>query len=133
MAFKYTSSNEEPKPFHVEPGNYDVVVIEAVETMSKGTGAEMIRLNLEVEGHKCRLFDYLIAGDSSAWKVDAFRRSIGERVVEGVEVVIDPATLVGRRGRARLKTEEFNGKVSNKVESWLPPATPTARTDYEPF
>lgn len=123
MAFKYTSSNQESKSFHVEPGDYDVTVIEAVETISKSSGADMIKLNLEVDGHSCRLFDYLIAAESSAWKIDSFRRSIGDKVVEGEEVELSASTLIGRRGRARLKTEEFNGKTNNKVDLWLEPST----------
>jgi hypothetical protein len=123
MAFKYTSSNQESKSFHVEPGDYDVTVIEAVETISKSSGADMIKLNLEVDGHGCRLFDYLIASESTAWKIDAFRRSIGDNVVEGEEVELSASTLIGRRGRARLKTEEFNGKTNNKVDLWLEPST----------
>jgi hypothetical protein len=143
MAFKYTSSNQEPKSFHVEPGDYDVTVIEAVETISKSSGADMIKLNLEVDGHSCRLFDYLIAAESSAWKIDAFRRSIGDNVVECEEVELSASALVGRRGRARLKTEEYNGKINNKVDLWLEPAAKaepakttnpqTEGDDNEPF
>jgi len=143
MSFKYTSSNQESKSFHVEPGDYNVTVIEAVETISKSSGADMIKLNLEVDGHGCRLFDYLIAAENSAWKIDAFRRSIGDTVVEGEEVELSASALIGRRGRARLKTEEYNGKINNKVDLWLESttkadaATPTAaqpeEEDNEPF
>ena len=48
---KYTSSNQESRDFYVQPGDYDVRVIDAVETVSKNSGAEMIKLTLEVEGH----------------------------------------------------------------------------------
>jgi hypothetical protein len=143
MAFKYTSSNQDSKSFHVEPGDYDVTVIEALETISKSSGTDMIKLNLEVDGHGCRLFDYLIAAESSAWKIDAFRRSIGDKVVEGEEVELSASTLIGRRARARLKTEEFNGKINNKVDLWLErsakavstsPATAQPKEDSnEPF
>jgi hypothetical protein len=79
----------------------------------------MIKLHLEVEGHGCRLFDYLVASESSAWKLDTFRKAIGEAVVEGEEVELHAARLVGRRGYARLKVETYQGKDSNKVEFWL--------------
>lgn len=62
---KYFSSNESPRDFHVKPGDYDVRIIDAVETVSKTSGAEMIKLTLEVEGHGCRLYDYLIASASN--------------------------------------------------------------------
>lgn len=101
-----------------------MTIIEAVETISKSSGADMIKLNLEVDGHGCRVFDYLIASESTAWKIDAFRRSIGDEVIEEEEVEISASTLVGRRGRARLKVEEFNGKINNKVDLWLEPSAP---------
>ena len=117
---KYISQNQESnKTFFVQPGDYDVTIIDATEAVSKNTGAEMIKLNLEVDGHGCRLFDYLIASETTFWKVDAFRKAIGDDVVEGEEVEIIAQSLIGRRGRVRLKTEEYNGKTNNKVELWL--------------
>lgn len=138
---KYFSSNESPRDFHVKPGDYDVRIIDAVETVSKTSGAEMIKLTLEVEGHGCRLYDYLIASESTAWKIDTFRRAIGETVHEEVEVEIVARDLVGKKARARLKTEEYNGKLNNKVDAWLEPAKPASKpaapaqeeNDNEPF
>lgn len=139
---KYTSSNQEPREFHVQPGEYDLRVIDAVETVSKTSGAEMIKLTLEVEGHGCRLFDYLIASESTAWKIDSFRRALGENVEEEIEVEISARDLIGKTARARLKTEEYNGKLNNKVDAWLEsagatskPTAPAAeeKDDNEPF
>jgi hypothetical protein len=121
---KYVSKNADNLPRVVKAGEYLLTVIEAIETVSKNSGDEMIKLHLEVEGHGCRLFDYLVASESSAWKLDTFRKAIGEAVVEGEEVELHAARLVGRRGYARLKVETYQGKDSNKVEFWLtdPPA-----------
>lgn len=118
---KYISSTNEQRAFFVPEGEYTVRIIEAVETISKGSGAEMIKLNLEVEDHGCRLFDYLIASETTAWKVDAFRRALGETVTPGVPVEIHPQELINKTARARLKTEEYNGKTSNKIDAWLEP------------
>lgn len=119
---KYFSTNDSPRDFYVKPGDYVLRIIDAVETVSKNSGAEMIKLTLEVEGHGCRLYDYLIASAATVWKIDAFRRAIGETIHEEVEVEIVPRDLIGRTGRARLKTEEYSGKLSNKVDAWLEPA-----------
>lgn len=138
---KYTSSNNESRDFHVQAGDYDVRIIDAIETVSKNSGAEMIKLTLEVEGRGCRLYDYLIASESTAWKIDTFRRSLGDAVEEEEEVEIVAQDLIGKTARARLKTEDYNGKTNNKVDAWLEPEVNASNTaakaeeedDNEPF
>lgn len=123
---KYVSKNAENLPRIVKAGDYLLTVIEAVEAVSKNSGEDMIKLALEVEGHGCRLFDYLVASESSAWKIDTFRKAIGDAVVEGEEVELHASKLVGRRGYARLKVETYNGKDSNKVDFWITDRKPAA-------
>jgi hypothetical protein len=122
---KYVSKNADNLPRIVKAGDYLVTVIEAVEAVSKNSGDDMIKLTLEVEGHGCRLFDYLVASESSAWKIDTFRKAIGDTVVEGEEVELHASKLVGRRGYARLKVESYNGKDSNKVDFWITDRKPS--------
>jgi hypothetical protein len=121
---KYTSSNEAPKSYHLPAGDYSVTIVEASETVSRSTGADMIKLTLDAEapdGATAKVFDYLVASASSAWKIDAFRRALGHEVVQGEPVELAAEDLVGRTLRARLKVEEFNGRANNKVEAWLAP------------
>ena len=141
---KYISQNADNLPRFVPNGDYLVTVIEASETFSKA-GDEMIKLKLEVEEHGVRLYDYLVATESSFWKIDTFRKAIGEAVVEGEEVELSASDLEGRQGYVRLKVEEYQGKKNNKVELWLtdralkaplkrnPPATAQPEDDNEPF
>ena len=136
---KYTSQNADNLPRFVPNGDYLVTVIEASETMSKA-GDEMIKLKLEVEGHGVHLYDYLVATEASFWKIDTFRKAIGDRVVEGEEVELSAAALEGRQGHARLRIEEYQGKKSNKVELWItdrvstatPKTTPPAPAQAQP-
>ena len=122
---KYTSSNEAPKSYHLPAGDYPVTIVEASETVSRSTGADMIKLTLDAESpdgtQSTKVFDYLVASASSAWKIDAFRRALGYEVVQGEPVELAAEDLVGRTLRARLKVEEFNGRANNKVEAWLAP------------
>ena len=121
---KYTPSDQPEKSFFVPAGDYPVTIVEASETVSRSSGADMIKLTLEVEapdGSSVTLFDYLVATPSSAWKIDAFRRALGQQVIKGEAVELAAEDLVGRTLRARLKVESFEGKQNNKVEAWLAP------------
>lgn len=140
---KYVSQNADNFVPYVPPGDYAVTIVEATETVSQA-GSEMIKLRLEVEGHGTHLFDYLVATESSFWKIDTFRRSIGEKVIEGEEVELCAEKLEGRQGYARLRVEDYQNKKNNKVELWLtrpggeePQASvepsPTKGDDNEPF
>ena len=128
---KYTSQNADNLPRFVPNGDYLVTVIEASETLSKA-GDDMIKLKLEVEGHGVHLYDYLVATESSFWKIDTFRKAIGDRVVEGEEVELTAAALEGRQGHARLRIEEYQGKKNNKVELWITDRVPTATAKTTP-
>jgi|AACY02.16.fsa_nt_gi Protein of unknown function (DUF669). len=111
---------QKPRPTHVVEGNYEVTIVDAVETVSKSTGNDMIRLQLEVAEHGVILFDYLVAAPKSEWKINAFRRALGETVTPGETVEIDAAKLVGRKLPAKLRVEEYQGRTSNKIDAWLP-------------
>ena len=115
----YTSSAPTERPDHVEPGDHQVEVIDAVESVSKG-GHDMIELKLRT-GAGSHLYDFLVFVPNAFWKIDAFRAATGETVVPGEDVEITPDDLVGRTATARLAVEEFNGRKRNKVAAWLQP------------
>lgn len=143
----YTASTPTERPDFVDPGDYQVEVIDAVETVSK-TGHEMIELKLKTQLGSY-LYDFLVFIPNAFWKIDSFRAATGEEVSPEEEVEITGDDLIGRTGKARLSVEEYNGKKRNKVIAWLPtkpgetpapkstakPATQTrsTRNDNEPF
>jgi hypothetical protein len=125
----YTASTPTERPDFVDPGDYQVEVIDAIETVSK-TGHEMIELKLKTSAGSY-LYDFLVFIPNAFWKIDAFRAATGEAVTPEDDVEITGDDLIGRTGTARLIVEEYNGKKRNKVASWLTrkaghmPAKPT--------
>ena len=134
----YTSSTPQERPDHVEAGDYQVEVVDATETISKG-GREMIELKLRTEAGSY-LYDFLVFIPTAFWKIDAFRAATGEVVEPDHDVEISADHVIGRTGTARLTVEEYNGKKRNKVVAWIigdaKPVTqpqPARRNDNEPF
>lgn len=113
----YKASTPTERPDHVEPGDYQVEVVDAVETTSKN-GHEMIELKLKTsEGSY--LYDFLVFIPSAFWKIDAFRASTGETVTPEEDVELTADDLIGRTGTARLVLEEYNGRKRNKVAACM--------------
>ena len=115
----YTASTPTERPDFVEAGDYQVEVIDAVETISK-SGHEMIELKLRTSPGSY-LYDFLVFIPKAYWKIDAFRAATGEVVSPDDSVEITADDLIGRTGTARLTVEEYNDRKRNKVAAWLMP------------
>ncbi len=115
----YKASTPTERPDFIEPGDHEVEVIDAVETVSK-SGHEMIELKLRT-GTGSLLYDFLVFTSNAFWKIDAFRASTGELVMPDEDVEISGEDLIGRIGTARLIVDEYNGRKRNKVVGWLTP------------
>ena len=115
----YNASTPTERPDHVEAGDYEVEVIDAIETVSK-TGHEMIELKLKTTAGSI-LYDFLVFIPNAFWKIDSFRAATGEAVTPEDDVEITGDDLIGRTGNARLIVEEYKGKKRNKVAAWLTP------------
>jgi hypothetical protein len=124
----YQANTPTERPDFVEPGDYEVEVVDAAETLSK-SNHEMIELKLKTSAGSY-LYDFLVFIPSAFWKIDAFRAATGETVTPDEAVEITADDLIGRTGTARLMVEEFSGRKRNKVAAWLTrkpgsrPATP---------
>ena len=127
----YKASTPTERPDHVEPGDYEVEVVDAVETTSKN-GHEMIELKLKTsEGSY--LYDFLVFIPSAFWKIDAFRAATGEAVTPDEDVELTSDDLIGRIGSARLVLEEYNGRKRNKVAAWLTGSDNKKGGSHDPF
>ena len=113
----YRASEPVERPDHVEPGDYTVEVIDAVETVSKN-GHDMIELKLRTDRGSL-LYDFLVFLPSAFWKIDAFRAATGETITPDEDVDITADDLIGRTGKARLIVETYQDRRRNKVAAWL--------------
>lgn len=118
----------------VPEGDYVVRVIEFDIGLSKGSktaGCDQYEVKVEVEGHKCRLYEVLIDHPSCAWKIDLFLKCMGVKIEKGKAFEFDYAkaqragiTYVdpyGLRGHVRIVVEEPREpgrKRRNKVAVW---------------
>ena len=127
----YKASEPTSRPDYVEPGDYTVEVLNAEESVSKQHN-DLIELKLKIEPSGAICFDNLVFTPNAFWKIDAFRAATGETVVPDEEVEIECDDLIGRRGRARLAVETYNGKTRNKVAAWLLPETKAAKAKPAP-
>src|SRR5262249_10158917 len=98
----------------VEDGEYEFSVTSAEEKTSKSSGADMIELILKIKGGPT-VYDYLVSGDDSAWKLTNFLAAIGYQFKPGVELNVDPDDWIGKTGRCFLYSETYMGKRKNKV------------------
>lgn len=100
-------------------GDYPFTV-EAAVLKTSSNGNEMIELRLRLPKGGVA-FDHLVFSDSSGWKIDQFRTSIGELVLLDEMVDVAPAELIGKTGLVHIIVEEWQGKKRNKVGSYLEP------------
>ena len=123
-----------PVPDTVPPGEYEFEVINAVEEVSSG-GNPMITMQLRVIPAGVVVFDRLVFVDKQGnrMRIDSFRASIGENVVENEDVNVEADDLIGRKGRARLKVGEWEGRKRNEVSAWLMPLPSAQKSVDKPF
>lgn len=102
------------------PGEYNFEVIEAEDTTSKSSGAEMIKLKIKVfndEGAERTVFDYLL--QSVAWKMRHFCYGTGlEQAYENG--TLQAMQCVGKCGRVLLRIDQQEGyQAKNAVKDYV--------------
>lgn len=112
----------------LKDGIYPMVVLDAEETTSK-SGNDMIALQLSVTKNGKPvgrvIYDWLVFDDEGAkdedkkrqWKFDQFHDALG--VDEGMAITYK--WYKGKKFFATLVTDEHQGKIKNKVDSYLDP------------
>jgi len=122
----FTHEEKGGSKFVLKPGVYEVCLVDFKWGTSEGAktkGAPVLHLKLETHEGSW-VFDQLIFHPSTAWKASAMLRCFGLEFAEGQEIDLNDEllhTIVGRSwGNIRVKNEEYQGKVLNRLESYLP-------------
>lgn len=109
----------------VPAGEYQIRVLGAMSQVSK-KGNEMIRLHLSAGSLAHCFHDYLVFTEECALKIAQFLTAMGEEVPD--EKDVNPDDYIGRTGRALVGVKEFNRRLQNTIEKWLPPMKSTDNT-----
>ncbi len=120
----YTTSKptEGGASFLVEPGEYELRLIDAKESMSQA-GNEMLELTHRIilpdgsEGPK--VYDRLVFTEKAMWRVDQYVAACGKHPGEGQTLDLYPSLMFGWTCRAKLKVGEYNNKKRNEIEEYL--------------
>lgn len=102
-----------------KPGTYDFSISSCSETVFK-TGAPGVSLLLDVDAGaplplKCR--DHIVFGERSTWKMQDLCNATGVRFDPPCEA----EDLVGKAGKAKFTTREWEGFVNLKVLQYVKP------------
>jgi hypothetical protein len=105
-------------------GDYNFTIDDAGEKESKA-GNTMIELTItavtdDFKDSSC-VYDNLVFTPKAFFHIDEFRVATGDTLVEGQTVSLEAEDCVGRRGRAHLIVDTYNGKAKNKIGAYLPP------------
>ena len=124
-----TYTQSEPKPvYFVEPGTYQVEIVNAMEKLSKA-GNDMIKLICRVVldgGAKGpEIHEHLTFTEKAGWKIDQVREACGFAVVPGEEIDVQPDHFIGKTAKVVLGEEDGTdaGHRFNTIERWLSPKT----------
>lgn len=134
--FSFTKKDLESKDYYqpIPEGQYSFTVYDCKTDYTKkdNTPMKVVTMEIDYEGKKIRVNDYLIMKDNQMWKVGRFFASIGlwdELEQNGLEGVVDPIwdTAIGRTGEFKTKHHEYNGRTSNEVAGYIVPGTLAVR------
>jgi hypothetical protein len=134
----YTSAPEQ-ETYFVEPGEYQVEITEAALAISQNNN-EMIKAKCRVllpDGTKGPLLtEYLTFTEKAAFKIDQFRKAMGQTVTPGETATLEPEDILGKTLLAQIDEEPGSKNPDarfNTIKRWIPaakpaPAKPTAPT-----
>ena len=113
-------------------GEYDFEVADLEKTYSKA-GNKMAKITMDIiyDGHKYKVFDNIVLMSNMKWKIAQFFECLGLKK-KGTELKSMPWNqVVEKTGRVRIKHEDYNGKTSAKVDTYIVTAASRASSAPE--
>lgn len=109
----------------IPPGEYDVLIVKSEEGISKSSGKDMIKLELDIltpPYDKRKLWYYIIDDQYADSKVVNIFASAGKPTPANIHSGI----FQGLRCCVKTKNREFNGNMQAEVDRWVAQAAPAS-------
>lgn len=115
-------------------GEYEFEVVDFEKTFSK-SNKKMAKLTLEIiyDGKKFKVWDYIVLTQNMAWKIASFFESLGLKKKGTALKQMPWNQIMKKKGRVKIKHEEYNGQTSPKVDAYIPSIASTADDSPLPF
>lgn len=107
----------------LKPGRYYWKVTDAETAWSQRTGAEQIKLTLQVgdKNGTMRILETLTFSEKALFRIEHFLKSAGVYPGDDVDLDVRPEECIGLSGWCETIDEaQDNGKVYAKIDVWLP-------------
>jgi len=128
----YTSAAQQ-ETYFVEPGKYKVEILSAENAISS-KGNDMIkarcRILLEDGAPGPTVTEYLVFTEKAAFKIDEFRKAMGQTVTPGESVTLEPEDIIGKILTAEIGEEPGSKNPDarfNTVDRWIAVPKPGAK------
>lgn len=119
----------------IPDGKYPFEIVAARMRTAK-SGAEMIEVTLEAghNGNSVKVLDWLVFDGRpfTSGRIDQIRTSVGELILPGEEVDVQPGDLLHKTGMVHLVIEEWQNRKRNKVGSYLEPEEEIPGLELQP-
>lgn len=115
-------------------GEYEFEVVDFEKTFSK-SDKKMAKLTLEIiyDGKKFKVWDYIVLTQNMAWKIASFFECLGLKKKGTALKQMPWNQIMEKKGRVKIKHEEYNGQTSPKVDAYIPSIASTADDSPLPF
>jgi hypothetical protein len=115
----------------IPPGEYDVLIAECTEGISKGSGKNMLKLELNIltpPYDKRKMWYYIVDDQYADQKTYDIFASAGKQPPRSIHAGI----FKGLRCKVKTRNREYNGETQAEVNYWIKQNAPSPSTAPAP-